>query len=147
MWIGNVIIYRGLAYVPTMHVLGTGGWYTGEPVTVAPVEADELARVLEKTRRAGNPPISATKVALSADPILRSTGAVTWGRLALHAASYEIDWSENEVLLTMSMLDERGHFVPDPEKTRRLQPESTCSDLAALIVQDWQARLDHAAPA
>ena len=44
MWIGNVIIYRDLAYVPVMHTLGTGGWYTGEPVTVVPVTVDDLAR-------------------------------------------------------------------------------------------------------
>ncbi|MGL4647831.1 MAG: hypothetical protein ACRC1H_00380, partial [Caldilineaceae bacterium] len=56
LWLGNVIIYRNLAYVPTMQRLSSGGWYTGEPVTVLPVTVQDVARGIEKARRAGNPP-------------------------------------------------------------------------------------------
>lgn len=144
MWMGNVIIYRNLTYVPVMHTLGTGGWYTGEPVTVVPVTVEDVTRAVEKARRAGNPPISATKVAISADPILRSTGAQTWGRLALYAASYEIDWDDDGVTLTMSRLDDHARFVDDPAKTRRLPPDTPVAALAEAIVADWHARLQPA---
>jgi hypothetical protein len=141
MWLGNVIIYRNLAYVPVMHSLSGGGWYTGEPVTVVPVTVEDLTRALEKVRRAGNPPVTPVQVALAADPILRSTGAQTWGRLALYAASYEISWSETEVHVAISMLDERGRFVPDPTKEQHWPPGTSVRDLAELMVADWQDRL------
>lgn len=140
MWMCNVIVYRGLAYVPVVHALSTGGWYTGEPVTVVPVTVEDVARALSRVRKVGNPPISAAKVAISADPILRSTGAPTWGRLALHAASYEIDWSEESALLRISRLDERGRFVDDPAKEKRYPADVASDELAAAIVQDWQSR-------
>lgn len=143
MWIANVIIYRNLAYVPVMHLLGTGGWYTGEPVTVCPVEPAALARVLEKVRRLGNPPISAAQVAMAADPILRSTGAPTWGRMALHAVSYEISQGRDDLgdlRLAISRLDERGRFVDDPAKERHFPADAPLDALAAAIVADWAAR-------
>jgi hypothetical protein len=140
MWIGNIIIYRNLAYVPVMHTLSTGGWYTGEPVTVVPVAVADLARAIAKTQRAGNPPIAARTVALSADPILRSTGAPTWGRLAIYAASYEIDWADKAVHLQMSQLDDHGRFVADPAKEQRYPNDVTTETVAAAIVADWQAR-------
>jgi hypothetical protein len=146
MWMGNVIIYRSLAYVPIMHTLSVGGWYTGEPVTVVPVTVADVTRAIMKARRTGNPAISAAKVAISADPILRSTGAQTWGRLALYAASYEIDWADDTVVLKMSMLDDHARFVDDPTKTQRLPPDTPVAALAEAIVADWQARLQAASP-
>lgn len=140
MWIANVIIYRNLAYVPVMHALSTGGWYTGEPVTVVPVTVEDLARAIAKVRRAGNPAISAMAVALAADPILRSTGAHSWARLALYAASYEIDWTQEGVRLTMSMLDDHGRFVDDPAREQRLPADVPVAAIAAAIATDWQAR-------
>ncbi len=146
MWIGNIIIYRDLAYVPVMHTLSTGGWYTGEPVLVVPVTPDELARAIAKARRAGNPPISARQMALAADPILRSTGAATWTRLALYAISYEIDWADDGVRLAISMRDDHGRFVPDPAKEQRFPAETSVEVLAAAIANDWQARNATPAP-
>jgi len=141
LWLGNVIIYRNLAYVPTMHSLGRNGWYTGEPVTVTPVTVEDIARAVSKARRAGNPPTTPAKVAISADPVLRSTGAPTWGRLALYAASYEITWGDEEVCLVMSRLDERGRFAPDPDKERRWPADVSVSEVCGAIVADWEARL------
>ncbi|MGL4651427.1 MAG: hypothetical protein ACRC1H_18625, partial [Caldilineaceae bacterium] len=89
----------------------------------------------------GNPPTTPAAVALSADPILRSTGAFTWGRLALYAVSYEITWRSDGVTLVMSKLDERGRFVPDPARERRWPIEVDGTALAEAIVADWQARL------
>lgn len=140
IWLGNVIIYRNLAYVPTLHRLSSGGWYTGEPVTVLPVTVEEIARGIERARRAGNPPVTPVQVALAADPVLRSTGAMTWGRLALYAASYEITWRADDVKLAISMLDERGRFVPDPAKEHHFTADSPVRPLAETIVADWQAR-------
>ncbi len=143
MWIGNVIIYRDLAYVPVMHTLGTGGWYTGEPVTVVPVTVDDLARAIAKALRAGNPPISARSVALAADPILRSTGAATWPRLAVYAASYEIDWGDDDVRLVISRLDAHARFVDDLAKQQHFAPVDSAvavAAIAAAIVADWRTR-------
>lgn len=140
MWIGNVIIYRNLAYVPVMHTLNIGGWYTGEPVTVVPVTVEDLTRAIAKVRRAGNPPVSALAVAMAADPVLRSTGAQTWGRLALYAVSYEIDWTEEGARLTISMRDDHGRFVDDPARERNFGPNVPVAEIAAAIVADWQAR-------
>jgi hypothetical protein len=143
VWLGNVIIYRNLAYVPTMHTLGVGGggWYTGEPVTVVPVTVEDIARALAKARRAGNPPVTPLQVAVGADPILRSTGAQTWGRLAIYAASYEVTWGADDVKLVMSMLDERGRFAPDPAKLHHWPASVEILPLAEAIVADWNARM------
>lgn len=138
----GVIVFRDKAYIPTDSQTPSGIYLAMEPVFTAELNVEELAKAMQCAIAQGNPVIPSIhhREYRKIDPVLKATGARNWKRLAREGASYGVFWRDEKIDLYMSMLDHKGRFVNDPDKTLRFDRDIEIEEIAQAILSDWESR-------
>ena len=139
----DVILWRGKAYLPTLVKIKSGGWIDREPVYTARLEVKDLVLAIKKVLSAGQlcvPPPTKAEMQRQGDPLLNATGARSWKALAKEGAAYSISWTDKGIEISISQLDKKGRWVWDPAKHHILPLDTPLEEIAALILEDFQAR-------
>ena len=138
----SVIIYKDKAYVPTTVQIEAGPYWSVAPVYSANLVVEELTQILEKAIGEGNPRVptpSRDEVKRRGDAILEATGLKSWKALTKKGASYGIAIHDDRVIIYFPEVDNKGHYLDDPTKTREFQTSTDIRDVAATIISDWNA--------
>jgi len=139
----GIYIWMGKAYLPVQGRFDSGIWVDLEPVYVADATTEDLASAIEKVLATGHPQLpDPTKGEWQKrrDPVLAATKARNWKALAREGVSYSIGWTEDQIRLDMSMVDNKGRWQFDPAKMRILPLGTSVHDLVTLILEDIKSR-------
>jgi hypothetical protein len=144
MQVVGIDVWRGKAYLPTIARSESGKYLDMEPVYIADLTVSDLAKAIQAVKDTGHElvPDPKTRQELLAheSPILAATGARSWKELAQTGANYSIDWTENEIRIDMSRLDEEGRWESDPNKVRILLPDTPLEVVVEIILDDVKTR-------
>lgn len=143
MQTAGIIIFRSKAYVPTDANIEGGGSLDQDPVYVTELTTSDLARTVEQMLISIKPTVPALTRDMwknRIDPVLKATSAKSWKQLAREGASYTIVRDAKEIVIYMSMVDNKGRFVHAPQKTRHYPPDESVITLAEAILSDWSSQ-------
>jgi hypothetical protein len=140
----GIYVWRGRAYVPTQAQYESGIFVDVEPVYIAALIKDEIMQAIQAVKETGHirlpDPETREEFLRRKDPMLAATKARSWKELAKKGTSYTVGWTEYEVRIDMSRLDEKGRLEYDPEKVRILPPDTTLGEIVEIILEDIKTR-------
>ncbi len=138
----GIVITGGKVYVPTLAKTSIG-FFEIEPVITANANVTDLAQTITQARNQGNPVLSDEQLEKQRKQkltILKATKQSSQKKLAKHGASYTIIWTDKHISLSMSKLDNKGRWVSDEKKQRKLPLDTSIEEIANLIMQDAKSR-------
>ncbi len=141
--VAGAIVYRGKAYLHVEARIKGDGFLAVEPVFISDLTIEGLTAAFERVIAAGHPLVrmpSRLEMQLHQDPILKATGAKSWKELAAEAASYTVVWSNSQITLYISRLDEQARFEIDPDKTKTFALDTPLQKLVEVILKDITSR-------
>ncbi len=139
----GIYVWNKRAYLPVQAQIESGPFMDIEPVYTSSLEAGELLSAVKKVMAAGHPKLpnpTRPEMQRRKDPILATTGARSWKELARTGAAYTIGWTDKEIRLDMSRLDNKGRWEFDPEKTRTFSPTTPLEEIIAIVLEDIRSR-------
>lgn len=139
----GIYIWQGKAYLPTQGRFESGIWVDLEPIYVADLSLESLVAALEKVLAAGHSRLTdPTKEEWQKrkDPVLAATKAHSWKALARNGMSYSVGWTDDQIRVDMSMVDGKGRWQFDPEKTRIFPIDTNLQTVANVILEDIRSR-------
>lgn len=139
MVVTSVVIHNGKAYVPTTIQIEAGPYLSAEPIFTINITIKELTQALEMAVKTGNPqtPTPHEKYQQRRDPILKAAGLKSWASLTRNGASYGIELHDDQTVIYCPAIDDKGQFINDPTKSRKLMVNSDIQNVATTIVTDW----------
>lgn len=134
-------VFRDIVYVPTVVETEAGFYQTIEPVAVVRLsDGQELMNVLKAMLLKGNPIIPTPKPAGRAtSPILKYSPVKSLSKFDKEAAYWHI--YEKEGIYKFGPLKRRSDrgWEEDPEKMRKMPPESSLDEVVDQVVKSVQA--------
>ena len=135
----ELMVRRGVVYVPTLAETAAGFYRMIEPVATAELpNTDELKRILKEVIRRGNPKIPTTQVK-GKPVVLKYSPVKSWSQFEKEAAYWTI--SEKEGIYQFGPWKRRADrgWEEDSTKLRKLLPGTTLDEVVDEVVKSVQA--------
>ena len=140
----SIDVWHNKAYLPTQAQYESGLFVDIDPVYVVSLNPDELKGAIQSVKNAGHKclpdPKTKEEFRKRKDPVLAVSGSRSWKQLAKTGASYTIGWTDKEVRIDMSRLDNLGRWEYDPKKVRILPNDVPIDEIVEIILEDIETR-------
>lgn len=139
----GIYVWLGKAYLPVQGRFESGIWVDLEPVYASDLSTEGLVATIEKVLTVGHPLLpNPTKQEWQErkDPVLAATKARSWKALARRGMSYSIGWTDDQIRVDMSMVDNKGRWQFDPEKVCIFPIDTDLQTIANVILEDIRSR-------
>jgi hypothetical protein len=139
-----IYVWRSKAYIPVQDQYESGIFVGTEPIYIAELKNNDLFNAVNAVKEKGHKHIpdlkSREEVLKRKDPVLAATKTKSWKQLARNGASYTIGWTEKEIRIDMSRLNNRGVWENDLQKIKKLSPNTSLKNIVKIILEDKKTR-------
>lgn len=146
----SMTVRQGKAYLPTLYRSEKYHLYARrEPVLVADLTLEGLLAAIEHMKVRGNPSIELpedpeewrrwVREAKRRGPELKAAGVKSWKEFGQKARAYEIDWTDEKVIVQMSKPFAKGGFTFDRRGTLEFPPDTPLRTIVKVILADIQS--------
>lgn len=139
-----IYVWRSKAYIPVQDQYESGIFVGTEPIYIVELKSNDLVRAVKSVKEKGHKripdPKSREEVLKRKDPVLAATKAKSWKQLARNGASYTIGWTEKEIRIDMSRVNNRGVWENDLQKLKMLSPNTPLENIVGIILEDIKTR-------
>jgi hypothetical protein len=138
----SILIWKGNAFIPTLAPHEYGGKLSVDPVIITTPDLENLIPAIEESieRNLNQKTIQADRDVDNGDPILSATKARSWYKLAETGASYLISWTDDQIIVYMSMEGKKNKLQFDKDKIQEFPSNTKLENILQVILDDLKSR-------
>jgi hypothetical protein len=124
----TIYIIAGKAYIPSKASYSSVDVHA-DPVYITDLNIEDMTLAIEKARESGRPELSEPEsrkqtLKQARNVMLKATKTRSWKQLARSGPAYMITWLGDEIMLSMSQLDNQGRYE-FPKSKEQIFPSDT----------------------